>query len=46
MTVGRAVALPDDAAVPAGKLTLEGKRSDGVSMGVLSIDRIDAYSVA
>jgi uncharacterized protein YtpQ (UPF0354 family) len=38
-----AVELPDYVMSPAGKLTLEGKRSDGESSGMLSLDRIYAY---
>jgi uncharacterized protein YtpQ (UPF0354 family) len=37
------VELPDYNVAPAGKLTLEGKRSDGESLGALSLDRIYAY---
>lgn len=35
--------LPEYNVRPAGKLTLEGKRSDGESTGQLSLDRVYAY---
>ncbi len=38
-----ATELPDYTVAPTGKLTLEGKRSDGDSTGTLSLDRIHAY---